>query len=80
MTVDCDDFRHIPKYQGHPTRSKKQIVSTQLSEQFAAGIIGFEKWFDSHNSPVTLFVIADSLQDEESVSYTHLTLPTIYSV
>ena len=65
LTVDCDDFRHIPKHQGHPTRSKKQIDSNQLSEQFAAGIVGFEKWFDSHNSPITLFVIADSLQNEE---------------
>jgi len=65
LTVDCDDFRHIPKHQGHPTRSKKPIDSNQLSEQFAAGIVGFEKWFDSHKSPVTLFVIADSLQNEE---------------
>jgi hypothetical protein len=65
LTVDCDDFRHIPKHQGHPTRSKKQIDSNQLSEQLAAGIVGFEKWFSSHKSPVTLFVIADSLQNEE---------------
>ena len=65
LTVDCDDFRHIPKHQGHPTRSKKQIASNQESEQFAAGIVGFEKRFDTHNSPITLFVIADSLQNEE---------------
>ena len=65
LTVDCDDIRHIPKNQGHPTRSKKKINSYQLSSQFSKGLIGFEKWFSSHKSPVTLFIIADSLENKD---------------
>ena len=61
LTVDCDDFRHVPGQQGHPTRSKKnlEISTAELSQQFIAGMEGFGNWMKSHNHPVTLFVIAD---------------------
>ena len=61
LTIDCDDFRHLPNQQGHPTRSKSnlEISATDLSQQFIAGMLGFESWMKNHNHPVTLFVIAD---------------------
>ncbi len=61
LTIDCDDFRHLPIQQGHPTRSKSnlEISATDLSQQFIAGMLGFENWMKNHNHPVTLFVIAD---------------------
>ena len=65
LTVDCDDLRHIPKHYGHPTRSKQPISSTKLSPAFKLGMQGFETWLSTHNKPVTLFVIADSLEDAE---------------
>lgn len=61
LTVDCDDLRHIPRHHGHPTRTKVPINSKVLSEDFQAGMKGFESWMKSHNHPVTLFVIADLL-------------------
>jgi len=65
LTVDCDDIRHIPKHYGHPTRTTSPIVSTALSPAFSSGMKGFENWLNSHDKPVTLFVIADSLANEE---------------
>jgi len=61
LTIDCDDFRHVPANQGHPTRSKGNLSNAPnvLSEQFIAGMEGFEIWMNSHNHPVTLFIIAD---------------------
>ncbi|HII36871.1 MAG TPA: polysaccharide deacetylase family protein [Candidatus Poseidoniaceae archaeon] len=65
LTVDCDDFRHIPKHYGHPTRSKKPILSYDLSPEFKLGMQGFQNWLSTHENPVTLFVIADSLENSE---------------
>ena len=65
LTIDCDDIRHIPKHHGHPTRTKSPIASDELSPAFRLGMKGFEEWLVSHDKPVTLFVIADSLEDEE---------------
>ena len=65
LTVDCDDFRHIPKHYGHPTRSKSPILSQELSPEFKVGMRGFEHWLSTHENPVTLFVIADSLENQE---------------
>jgi len=69
LTIDCDDFRHVPANQGHPTRSRghSKHSTNDLSEQFIAGMAGFENWMKSHNHPVTLFVIADLF---ESVHFT----------
>ena len=65
LTVDCDDIRHIPKHHGHPTRTKSPIQSNCLSADFKQGMQGFETWLSSHDKPVTLFVIADSLESQE---------------
>ena len=65
LTIDCDDIRHIPKHHGHPTRTKSPIASDELSPAFRLDMKGFEEWLVSHDKPVTLFVIADSLEDEE---------------
>ena len=77
LTVDFDDLRHVPSAQGHPTRSKRPVTGNQLSEPYTSAMKSFEAWLDTTTHPLTLFVIADLF---ESVSYTHLTLPTIYSV
>ena len=69
LTIDCDDIRHTPKYHGHPTRSKSTMASNELSPAFRLGMRGFEQWLLSHDKPVTLFVIADSLEDEEFSSW-----------
>lgn len=67
LTIDCDDFRHVPAHQGHPTRSKGDLKNTSkdLSEQFIAGMEGFESWMRSHNHPVSLFIIADLFESEQ---------------
>ncbi len=67
LTIDCDDLRHIPSNQGHPTRSNNlaRTKSTDLSKRFINGMNGFEKWMNSHASPVTLFVIADLFESKE---------------
>lgn len=69
LTIDCDDIRHIPKHHGHPTRTKSPIASKELSDEFKLGMQGFAAWLASHNKPVTLFVIADSLADDEFRSW-----------
>ena len=65
-TVDSDDFRHLPQYQGHPTRSKKQLLhsNTELSAEFLVGVEGFRGWMESHDYAVTLFLITDLLEDD----------------
>tara|TARA_B100001248_G_scaffold233304_1_gene194741 strand:- start:20 stop:823 length:804 start_codon:yes stop_codon:yes gene_type:complete len=65
LTVDCDDFRHIPKHYGHPTRSKSPLDSNELSPEFKLGMRSFKNWLANHDKPVTLFVIADALQNPE---------------
>ena len=65
-TVDSDDFRHLPQYQGHPTRSKKQLLhsNTELSAEYLVGVEGFRGWMESHDYAVTLFLITDLLEDD----------------
>lgn len=64
FTVDTDDFRHLPKHQGHPTRSKEtyQGPTTELSDAFRLGWKRFLNWMDEHEGAVTLFLITDLLE------------------
>ena len=65
MTVDTDDLRHLPKHQGHPTRSTDPFKgpSDRLSPEFQEGWAGFVRWMASHRGAVTLFVITDLLEN-----------------
>ena len=65
MTVDTDDLRHLPKHQGHPTRSKAAFPGPmdQLSQPCQQGWAGFVDWMASHQGAVTLFVITDLLEN-----------------
>ena len=49
MTVDTDDLRHLPKHQGHPTRSTDPFngPSDRLSPEFKEGWAGFVDWMAS---------------------------------
>jgi hypothetical protein len=64
FTVDTDDFRHLPKHQGHPTRSKETYSgpSDQLSEAFRIGWGRMLEWMEAHDGAITLFVISDLLE------------------
>ena len=62
LTVDSDDLRHLPKFQGHPRRSKS-IPQDRISPAFQLGMDRFAEWLETHNFPVTIFVIADQLDD-----------------
>ena len=64
FTVDTDDFRHLPKHQGHPTRSNDTYLgsSTELSSDFQRGWKRFLDWMEDHEGAVTLFVITDLLE------------------
>lgn len=80
LTVDFDDERHVPRFSGHPTRSRhaqayieEAGLNKQLSEPFKAGMKGFEEWLGTNSHPVTLFVIADLFLSEEfSQWFSHL--------
>ena len=63
MTVDTDDLRHLPKHQGHPTRSTVPFTGSLdgVSDEFQRGWKGFVNWMDTHEGAVTLFVISDLL-------------------
>lgn len=65
MTVDADDLRHLPKHQGHPTRSTVPFTGTpdQPSASFQSGWNGFLRWMGTHDGAVTLFVITDALKE-----------------
>ena len=72
LTVDLDDKRHVPRYSGHPTRSRHSQAAIEktgqdrkLSDQFRQGMRGFERWLRSHTHPVTMFVIADLFNSED---------------
>lgn len=68
LTVDSDDIRHIPKSQGHPTRSKG--ASHQgTSPQMAEAMTSFRKWLDRSQVTMTIFVIADQLDDEQFTTW-----------
>ena len=64
FTVDSDDVRHLPKHQGHPTRSKTAYEGSALepSEAFVQGWKGLMAWMDTHEAAVTVFVITDLLE------------------
>ena len=63
LTVDTDDVRHLPKHQGHPTRSIVPFEgqTDKLSQNFELGWEGFLRWMGHHDGAVTLFVISDML-------------------
>ena len=67
LTIDTDDLRHVPSNQGHPTRSKPNPSLPDVSEQFREGFAGFDAWMDTHNHPVTVFVIADQCASDDFV-------------
>lgn len=67
LTVDTDDIRHVPSNQGHPTRSNPDLTLPNLSERFKLGMKGFVAWMDTHDLPVTLFIIADQCESDEFV-------------
>ena len=64
-TVDSDDFRHLPCYQGHPVRSTKDCPhpGNELSPEFLLGLEGFRHWMERHEHAVTLFLITDLLEN-----------------
>ena len=66
FTVDSDDVRHLPKHQGHPTRSRAAYEGPALepSEVFVQGWKGLMAWMDTHEATVTVFVITDLLESE----------------
>jgi len=70
FTVDSDDLRHLPKHQGHPTRSIVPFNGhpDELSSTFQDGWQGFVSWMASHESAVTLFLITDLLENEAFVA------------
>ena len=63
LTVDSDDIRHTPKSQGHPTRSKGTPHQGTSSEMLDA-MKAFREWLDRTQVTLTIFVIADQLDDE----------------
>lgn len=67
FTVDTDDIRHLPRYQGHPTRSKRRYAeeASSLSLTFKSGWQAFLNWMHTHDGIVTIFVITDLLEGEE---------------
>ena len=70
LTVDSDDLRHLPKHQGHPTRSTVPFNGhpDELSSTFQDGWQCFVSWMASHESAVTLFLITDLLENEAFVA------------
>jgi peptidoglycan/xylan/chitin deacetylase (PgdA/CDA1 family) len=64
LTVDSDDLRHLPKHQGHPTRSKHPY-SERVSIKMQQAMKSFRQWLDTTRVPLTIFVIADQLSDDE---------------
>jgi hypothetical protein len=70
FTVDSDDLRHLPKHQGHPTRSNAPFDGhpNELSSSFLVGWRGFVEWMASHDGAVTLFLITDLLENNAFVA------------
>ena len=66
FTVDTDDVRHLPKHQGHPTRSTQPYDGhpTELSTSFRSGWRAWLNWMEKHNGAVTIFVITDLFESE----------------
>ena len=70
LTIDSDDVFHHPKFQGHPTRSKKQIDKKSISDEM---ILSFEKFDDWHQKnldlPITIFLIGQQLECKKFKSF-----------
>ena len=67
-TVDSDDILHKPIFQGHPTRSKgTNLINT--SDELIFAMSRFEEWLDKTQVTLTIFVIADQLDDEQFVHW-----------
>lgn len=64
LTVDSDDIRHIPKSQGHPTRSKG-VPHGGTSQKMQHAMSHFREWLDRTQVSLTIFVIADQLDDPQ---------------
>ena len=62
LTVDTDDLRHVPKSQGHPTRSRG-ISQQGTSKQMLEAMRSFDTWLDKTQVSLTMFVIADQIDD-----------------
>jgi peptidoglycan/xylan/chitin deacetylase (PgdA/CDA1 family) len=64
FTLDTDDVRHLPKHQGHPTRSTQPFEGNpeELSAMFQTGWRAWLNWMETHDGAVTLFVISDLLE------------------
>ncbi len=64
LTIDSDDIRHLPRYQGHPLRSRHPLpmdcTKSDPSPKLKIGMEGFSRWF-AEAGEVTLFLIADQL-------------------
>ncbi len=67
LTVDFDEERHVPRAQGHPSRSKDGVttVSGAVSPRYTTAMKGFEQWIKSNDYPITFFVIADQFQSDK---------------
>lgn len=63
LTVDSDDIRHKPSSQGHPTRSRGAAHSN-TSDEMKFAMESFRKWLDKTQVTLTIFVIADQLDDD----------------
>ena len=63
LTIDSDDIFHHPKFQGHPTRSKKQIKNNSMSEQMKFSFEKLNKWHEKNiDLPITIFLIGEQLE------------------
>ena len=66
LTIDTDDVFHHPKFQGHPTRSKKKTKQITISKIMKLSIEKFEKWHHNNiDAPLTIFVIGEQLKCNE---------------
>ncbi|MDP6869840.1 MAG: polysaccharide deacetylase family protein [Candidatus Poseidoniaceae archaeon] len=63
LTVDSDDLRHVPSSQGHPTRSSGKFEEG-TSQLMLQAMNSFRSWLDRTQVTLTIFVIADQLEDE----------------
>ena len=62
LTVDTDDLRHTPSSQGHPTRSKG-TAHEGTSPEMKLAMKSCREWLDRTQVSLTMFVIADQLDD-----------------
>ena len=63
LTIDTDDIFHHPKFQGHPTRSRKNAKENSTSKIMKYSIEQFEKWhLKNIKWPITIFVIGEQLE------------------